>query len=274
MTEEDIINQIYNAFHKELKKIMYLNKDERELKVNIDTDTLYSSDSAKRKPLFSIDHDEKAVNAIIYNRVFHNSVFTMISLTPEHWSRLVREIAWHEYAHLLTLPSEIDLKNCSYLSLIFTDFLANYFVINSFNQSQECLVKQYSETLKFLKSKFNSMKRMLKKGYDPTKSYCNLLFNVLEISSIFFVNNAWKNLIPMFEEKDLVNYLNFLHNINSFYLKVVKLDSTDIKKYKIVNNYSQFFSEERCYEILMKLFIYHEEVNYPSSEMVSSILHS
>jgi len=269
---EVIINGIFQAFQQELEEILILNKDDRQLSVHLDENTLISDDAGNRKPLLSINYNQNKITAKIYKRVFIESVFPMVRLNLTLWKRLISEMAWHEYAHTKTFPPEIDEKSCSYLSMIYTDFLANYHVKHCFNKPVPCILAQLKDTFGFLKSKFNSMKRTVKKGFNPKVKYRNMLFGLLELCTVFYVNGAWKDLQPHFEQKKLTNYLKYLEKINQFFLQVTELNSDYVKKYQIVNKFSSIFSEDTCFEILSKLFLEKKEIHYPSREMISQIL--
>jgi len=267
-----LIKGIFQAFRQQLEEILMINNDNRNLTVKIDEDTLISDDSANRKPLFSINYDQYKIETKIYKRVFKESVFPMVNLSLDLWKKLVSEMAWHEYAHVITFPPEIDEKSCSYLALIYTDFLANYHVKNCFNKPVPCILAQFKATFRFLKSKFNSMKRTIKKGFNPKLKYRNLLFGLLELFNVFYVNDAWKEIFPYFEQKKLTNYLKYLEKIYNFFLQVTELKSNYLNKYKIVNKFSSIFSEDTCFEILHQIFLEQKEINFPSSEMMSQIL--
>jgi len=127
---EKLIKGIFQAFKQQLIDILLLHDDNRDLDVTLDHATLISDDAGNRKPLFSINHDQQKITAIIYKKVFMEAVFPMVNLSLDLWKRLVQEMAWHEYAHIITFPPEIDEKNCSFLSMIYSDFLANYHVMH------------------------------------------------------------------------------------------------------------------------------------------------
>ena len=264
-----LMNTIFQAYSHQLREIMKIHEDKRDLFVTLDEDVFISDDAGNRKPLFSINYNPQRIKAVVYKKVFTNAVFPMMNLSPDLWKRLVSEMAWHEYAHIITFPSEIDDTKCSYLALIYTDFLANYYVKNHFNQQVPCILAHLKTLLRFFKSSLNSMKRTVKKGFNADIKYGNLLFKLLEICNVFYINDAWNEIHSFFEQKKLLNYLK---KINDFFLQVTELDANYVDKYKIINRFSSNFSARACFEILSQLLLERKEINFPSGEVMNQIL--
>jgi len=254
---ESPINIITSTLTNELRSILKTNDDSRRL-IIIENESPGggSAPMGREFPLLSIRWDNESITTYIYTNIFKKQVFSTLNISIESMREIIKERAWHEYAHVVTLQdyTREEINNFSQFEFIYTDFLADYHVRTVFQKSPDTLLNIYHATMAPFGKKLRKIKKIAKQEYSPQVKYTQHLLYPLGASTIFYVHDKWNIIEDFLVSQELTSLSCYLKDINSFFQSVTTSKSPYKKKFEAIQKYASDFTNEKSHELLYNLY--------------------
>ncbi len=241
------LTRLFSWYQKEIEKLWKKQKDTR--KYNIYTEETIQ-DSILHKQI--LDKDPKSVSD--FNTCWNEELVEFVikaenlknlykkgylkHITNQYGQKFpknhVRQAAWHEYSHTLTLIScedipddKIHTNNVPFFNFrhSYLDFLADYTLINSLRLEPTYYIRARLEAIKYMLLDSRLTEKpdtttISKIDTEKTKYYN--FFLVFNNTLIFYVIKNWRQLSQVFREANRILWLKFYYLLNYQFFKILK----------------------------------------------------